>query len=162
MSDPNIGNPGSLPLPPGKNPTGGYRAEIIGVQFGGPLPPPQILEAYERACPGAAHRIIELAEAQSEHRRRMEDKALEGQISAIGMQFRESRRGQIFAFCISAFFLACGSVVVLYGHPWPGSVFGTLGVGGIVTTFINGRENKKDSKTERTDVPATPAKRKRK
>jgi uncharacterized membrane protein len=98
----------------------------------------------------------------------MEEKALDGQIAGMGMQFQEARRGQIFAFCISALFLVCGSVVVIYGHPWPGSIFGTMGVSGIVTTFIRGRTDKdrteEQQKTAQSQVLSksqTPPKRKR-
>ena len=32
--------------------------------FSGPLPPPSILEDYDRVCPGAADRIIKMAEKE--------------------------------------------------------------------------------------------------
>ena len=112
------------------------------VGFAGPLPPPQILQGYELACPGSAHRIIELAEAQSAHRRRMEEKEVDAQIEGMRSQFFEARRGQAFAFCVSVLFLLCGTVAVIWGHSWAGSLFGVMGVSGIVGTFIRGRAEK--------------------
>ncbi|MGO9892663.1 MAG: DUF2335 domain-containing protein [Bryobacteraceae bacterium] len=51
-----IGRPPTPPPPPlGKQP--GYAAIAV-ESFAGPIPPPQILQGYETACPGAAHRII--------------------------------------------------------------------------------------------------------
>jgi uncharacterized membrane protein len=38
------------------------------VEVSGPLPPPQILEYYERVLPGSAHRLLTMAEEQSRHR----------------------------------------------------------------------------------------------
>ena len=154
MSGPIARSPVPPLPPPGRQ--SGY-GDILGVQFAGPLPPPQILQGYEAACPGAANRIIELAEAQSAHRRMMEEKALDAQITGMGEQFHEARRGQIFAFCISALFLVCGSGVVLFGHPWPGAIFGTMGISGIVTTFIRGRSSKAETQ-QTTDQPQPPPK----
>src|ERR1035441_1965106 len=87
----------------------------------------------------------------------MEETALQGNIAGMAMQFREARRGQIFAFCISALFLACGSAVVIYGYPWPGSIFGTMGLGGIVTTFIHGRAEKIETQ-QAENKPQSPPK----
>jgi uncharacterized membrane protein len=40
--------------------------------FAGPLPPPRLLDGYEQIVPGAANRIITLAEEEARHRRREE------------------------------------------------------------------------------------------
>lgn len=36
--------------------------------FSGPIPPPNLLERYEAITPGAADRILTMAENQSKHR----------------------------------------------------------------------------------------------
>jgi uncharacterized membrane protein len=46
----------------------------------GPLPAPEAFAAYERVLPGAADRILKMAESQSEHRQGMESRALTGDI----------------------------------------------------------------------------------
>jgi uncharacterized membrane protein len=132
------------PLPPGK--PGKYSVEVA---FAGPLPPPQILQGYEAACPGAAHRIIEMAEAQSAHRRDMERMALQAQCQGMNLQFFEARLGQCFAFGISALFLICGTITVVHGDPIPGSIFGTMGISGIVATFIHGRSAKPEAEPQK-------------
>ena len=38
----------------------------------GPLPPPKQLSEYEEICPGAAERIIQMAESQITHRQELE------------------------------------------------------------------------------------------
>ncbi|MCS6245397.1 MAG: DUF2335 domain-containing protein [Opitutus sp.] len=45
-----------------------FRAE----SFSGPLPPPDLLEAYERTSSGLADRIVKMAEAEQAHRHRYE------------------------------------------------------------------------------------------
>jgi uncharacterized membrane protein len=75
----------------------------------------------------------------------MEEKELDAQVEGMRMQFHEARRGQVFAFCVSALFLICGAVVVVFGYPWPGALFGTMGISGIVTTFVTGRGSKPES-----------------
>jgi uncharacterized membrane protein len=42
------------------------------VSFSGPLPPPEVLQNYNQITPGAADRIISMAEKQSQHRQESE------------------------------------------------------------------------------------------
>jgi uncharacterized membrane protein len=148
LSPPNPPHPTVPPeLPPGQR--AGYKLEF---GFVGPLPPPQILQGYEQALPGAAHSIIEMAQAQGAHRRAIESRQLEAQIEGMGSQFAEARLGQVFAFCVSALFLLCGTYTINQGHPWPGSFLGTLGVSGIVTTFIRGRHGKNQADKASEDM----------
>jgi len=48
--------------------------------YQGPLPQPEDFAAYERVLPGAADRILKMAENQATHRQGMERKALNGDI----------------------------------------------------------------------------------
>jgi uncharacterized membrane protein len=48
------------------------RAVTESVSFSGPLPPPEVLRAYEEMMPGTAARITEMEEGQSAHRRQRE------------------------------------------------------------------------------------------
>lgn len=45
-------------------------------RYQGPLPPPQMFRDYEDVLPGAAHRIISMAEKEQSHRHRWEADAL--------------------------------------------------------------------------------------
>ena len=46
--------------------------KIVSQKFSGPLPPPELLEGYERILPGAADRILRMAElAQEEDNRQV-------------------------------------------------------------------------------------------
>lgn len=66
---------------------------MIQGEFSGPIPPPSIIEGYERVLPGSADRIITMAEKQSEHRQKMEEKM-------ISAESRDSLLGVIFAFLL--------------------------------------------------------------
>ena len=43
-------------------------AVAVSQSFSGPLPPPEVLEHYERIAPGTAERLLAMAESQSAHR----------------------------------------------------------------------------------------------
>lgn len=98
--------------------------------FTGPLPPPGLLRSYEDACPGAAQRLIAMAEEQGTHRRRLEEKMANAGEAAMKLQFTENKRGQISAVAVAFAFLIAGVWVVVSGHAWPGAVLG-LGGGGV-------------------------------
>jgi hypothetical protein len=59
----------------------------------------------------------------------------------------------VFAFLIAIVFLGCGTYAVISGHPVAGSFFSLIGLGGIVTTFIIGRDAQKE-----VEVPKDEAK----
>jgi uncharacterized membrane protein len=137
-----------FPPPRGKSQSANY---VLEVGFtAGPIPPPEILRGYEEASAGAANRIITMAEDQGRHRREMEKLALEMHREAIKAQFTEARFGQCFAFTVSAISLVLGAVVVIEGHTVPGSLFGLMGLGGIVSSFIRGRSSEEKHVTPST------------
>ena len=70
--------------------------------YSGPIPPPEALARYEEIQPGAADRILKMAEKQQEHRMALETKAIGGQVD-------QSKRGQIFGFI--AIFLCIGAAI---------------------------------------------------
>ena len=70
-------------------------------QYSGPIPHPSILEGFEKIVPGAAERILRMAEQDSEHQREVE-------ILAITSTVKEIRRGQIFGLiAVLCAFIAC-------------------------------------------------------
>jgi uncharacterized membrane protein len=54
-----------------------------------------------------------MAEMEGDHRRRLEEKALDAQIESMRRGYREAQLGQIFAFTISTVFLVGGSYVAV-------------------------------------------------
>jgi len=68
----------------------------------GPIPSPHTLEHYDNIEPGAANRIITMAENQAAHRQFIEKKAISSNV-------RDSLLGVIFAFIIGMTITICGT-----------------------------------------------------
>lgn len=100
--------------------------------FSGPMPHPSILEGYERIVPGAAERILSMAEADSRHMQEM-DKA------ALAEAAKEIKRGQIFGFSIGLAALGASMLAIAMGAPTVAGVIGGTTVVGLVSVFIVGR-----------------------
>lgn len=108
-------------------------AGVIEQHFSGPIPPPNIIEGYENVLPGAADRIIKMAEQQSSHRQQMEQ-------VKVHAESRDSFLGVIFAFilgigCLGACIIMVIKVPVAAGAIC-GSVIGVTGIGSIVSSFL--------------------------
>jgi uncharacterized membrane protein len=76
----------------------------------GPLPPAKEFRDYEQALPGAADRILTMAETQAEHRRKNDNKLLDHSIKKSGL-------GQIFAFTISLLSLGAIFASIFLNQP---------------------------------------------
>ena len=63
------------------------------LMYVGPLPPSNEFGGYEQALPGAANRILAMAEQESDHRRINEDKIVQHSIkkSGLGPEINEKR-----------------------------------------------------------------------
>ena len=79
----------------------GQSITVTEERFSGPLPPPTVIEGYEKACEGAAHRIITMAEEEGAHRRKQEQ---------IDMQqyHLENKRGQWMIFILAIVAMGMG------------------------------------------------------
>lgn len=119
--------------------------EIVGIihqSFSGPIPPPNILSEYSQIIPNGAERIMAMAEAQSEHRRKLETKALK-------TDSRNSLLGVIFAFILGITALFTGALIVYIGKSVSGTIFGSTGMVTLVSAFIYGtRERRKERESK--------------
>ena len=106
-------------------------------EFSGPIPPPSILEGYNQIIPGAAERIIAMAEQETSHRQDMEQ-------TIVINEYREARRGQIFAVVIGSLAIISGAIISVQGAQWAGIAIGGGGVIGLVSVFILGRQGKSE------------------
>ena len=108
----------------------------------GPIPDPITLKGYENICPGAADRIITMAENQAKHRQEI------GKIS-IRSRTGDSKMGIIFGFILALATIISGTVTIWHGHVWSGAILGSAGPVGIVSAFIYGtRSNRKEREQE--------------
>lgn len=104
--------------------------------YSGPLPPSVEMEKYEAICPGAADRILRMAEKQSDHRQSIE-------AATIETMNRRSILGVIFAFIITIAAFILAGVCFYFGHAKAGvGIFGVT-LATIVGTFIYGTNSDK-------------------
>ena len=112
-------------------------AEVIEHRFySGPIPPPDILKEYEKIEKGFANRILEMAENQSLHRKKMENKIVESEINL-------SKKGQYFGLIVSFLFISAATACAILNQPLPASVIGLGGLTNLVSVFVQGRKESK-------------------
>lgn len=97
------------PKPVIANPGGAKVQTRVGTElFRGPLPPPDMLDRYERICPGFSERSLKMVEQQSLSRQTIEKMVLDGKI-------KHEAQGQWMAFVLAIAFLGIGAYS-LYLH----------------------------------------------
>lgn len=103
--------------------------------WSGPLPPPESFGRYEEILPGAADRILTMAEDQSRHRRQMETASLRGK-QRLGLF------GLMTSFYVFMGLLAIATIATVMGQPVYGLPIGGIGLlaflAPIVTRAIGG------------------------
>lgn len=105
----------------------------VSEQFSGPMPHPKHLREYEDTLPGAAERILAMAERNLDHGATMERAAMQAEIAdrKLGMWMGAG----LFALMIGAAF---GTLFVTENPVIPGLFLGAAAIGGVVA-FIKGR-----------------------
>ncbi len=73
-----------------------------------PVPPPDTLQGYENVVKGSAKQILGQARDQTDHRMRLENKAVDAGIE-------NSKRGQWFGFIIAMAVVGVGALAVFTG-----------------------------------------------
>ncbi len=119
----------------------------------GPLPHPDILAGYERACPGAAKQILKWTEEQGQHRREMERvqilAGVEGNKALIRVYSRNTFLGMVSSFLLGLTGIVGGIFLVYKGKSLAG--FGTFFVclGSLVGVYVWGRlQSHRESKDQ--------------
>jgi len=98
----------------------------------GPLPPPEILERYNLIVPGAADRIIGMAEREAKHLQDYE-------MVRLHSTFEERRRGQLFGMIVGLATLSLAGVALFLGHEHAAEILGGSTVVGLAGVFVFGR-----------------------
>lgn len=113
----------------------------ITASFAGPLPPPEILVQYNEAVPGAADRIITMAEKQAAHRM-----SLESQV--VAADIKRSNRGLICGVIVSLAFLAGAMALILAGHDTAGIAIASVDIIGLAGVFVYGSLNRRRERSD--------------
>lgn len=121
----------------------------------GPLPHPRILEGYETTCPGAADRIIKMAEKQQEHRMSMEK-------SVVSAGNRDSKLGIICGTIVCLAVIIAGVIMTFVADSAAVGAFLSLsGLGSLVGTFIYGTRSNSKERVKKAQNKKTSSERKK-
>ena len=125
--------------PQGKSEGGVVRHIQATVQgFSGPLPPPEALERYNQVLPGAAERILSMAESQHSHRQFLEKCVVTSNVKA-------QKRGTILGFMIAMVVVLGGMWLIHEGKSLTGFAVTLTALVSLVGVFVYAkREERKD------------------
>ena len=128
---------------------------IVSSQFSGPIPPPEALAKYDSVVPGAAERILKMAENEAAARIRNSEKELaarirneeketDNEVQITKNLVRTSYLGIFFAFAsiLLLAILACFALIRDYPTVATGVVVAMASVAGIFILFRNRKTNK--------------------
>ena len=125
-----------------------HSVTTISIQW--PLPPPATLEDYERVLPGAAERILRLAELQAGHRRDVETTVIESDV-------RRATRGQVLAFVLALSTILGGLVLIGLGRSVEGLASLLLAVTSMVAVFVvSRRADREELERKRSRLQSMP------
>lgn len=131
---------------PNDNPAQNHLALVSQAQFTGPIPPPAILEQYDRLVPGAAERILQMAEAESRHRQVLEKQAQQANIENARREleiadyqsraaFHSDLIGQVFGLLVSLTCIA-GAIYLAAIEPWVAGALAAIPSAAVIQAFF--------------------------
>ena len=109
-----------------------------GTFYAGPLPSPALLKQFDDVVPGAAERIIKMAEEQEKHRQQLESLVIKNDTL-------KSLLGTIFGFIIAAGGFGGGLYAAFTGQPFFGGSVSIATLGSVVGVFIYGTKTRERS-----------------
>lgn len=105
----------------------------------GPLPPAEDMAAYDRALPGAAHEIMQMAIREQSHRHEM-GRADVAQRKAIADGFiKQDRLGKWLGFTIAMSVLLLACLMAVLGKEGLAVVLAGIDLLGLAAVFVTGR-----------------------
>lgn len=119
----------------------------------GPLPPAEMLADYDAILPGAADRILTMAEKQQNHRQAMESKVLDSHIE-------RSSHGLYAGLVVALVGLGVSAYGLFLGYPWASTVLAGGILLSLVSVFVYGKKHR-DDELEEKKKPTTPPTKKR-
>jgi len=113
----------------------------------GPLPAPDVFGQYDQIVPGAAERIIAMAESQANHRQKLE-------LIAVKSGSRDSLLGLIFGLIIGLSAIIGSVLTIMSGKEQGGAALGITGLASLVGVFVYGsrqRRLEREAKMQRVN-----------
>jgi uncharacterized membrane protein len=117
---------------------------VSATSFSGPLPPPEILARYDQVIPGAAKKIIGMADRQSRHRQSLERLVIESDV-------RRSKTGLRAGLAVCLTGILVGGSLVYLGHDAAGAAITAVPTAGLIGVFVYGTASRRREREEKTD-----------
>ncbi|MDD2341423.1 MAG: DUF2335 domain-containing protein [Tolumonas sp.] len=131
------------------------RSMMIAETHQGPLPPARTLAGYEKVLPGAAERVMQMAEKEQAHRHEMQkqhqQKTLELQSKAVTEQLQINKTGQKYGFIIATFVLCLAGLMSIMDHQAVALALVAIDVVGLAAVFVVGRLSPKSEPESKDD-----------
>ena len=124
----------------GETPVVHIEETTTAVRWEAPLPPPALLEQYDRVVPGLAGRIADQARDSESHIREIEKKAL-----TAAVEYRT--RGQWMGFAALLAILGISAFAIATGDSWVAGIALSI-VTGTAAVFVLGTLKKRDGKRQ--------------
>jgi len=124
---------------------GTFQITASGVHYAGPLPHPDILVKYNEAHPGAADRIIAMAEKQAAHRQELEK-------TVVTANCHNSKRGPIYGFIICMTAIGGGVYLIQLGKGAAGLASIITALASLAVVFVYGRTKQKQELEQKSDT----------
>lgn len=109
----------------------------------GPWPHPEMLRQYELILPGAADRMITMAERQMEHRHDMERNVVVGGT-------RRATGGLVAGLIVALAFGWWSYELVIHGYGVAGTILGSFDLVSLVSVFVIGRNKQAEERIRKT------------
>jgi uncharacterized membrane protein len=120
------------------------------LRYSGPLPPPEALERYNQVLPGAAERIIAMAESQHSHRQELEKHVIKSNVSA-------QKLGTILGFIVAMTVVVGGMFLVHEGRSGEGLAAILTALASLVGVFLYSKHEQQKDLARKTEALANAA-----
>ena len=123
---------------------------LVQASWSGPLPPPGALQQYDAVAPGAANRILVMAENVQQHEIDLEkaasareDMTLSLADKTLTSDVSQSKRGLWFAFIIALLVIGLGAFLIFLGKEILGLAVTLTPLAALAGLFVYGTESRK-------------------
>lgn len=125
----------------GKNDNGQEMKVVHQEAYQGPLPHPDLLKKFDEIVPGAAERILLMAEKEQNQRHQLEVKIVENDGIIFKEEIKLKRRGLLCAFILAFLIIIGGIYLLLTDKSLEGFslILGSIGM--IITPFFFSKTN---------------------
>lgn len=127
----------------GKNNKGQEMKVVHEEAYQGPLPHPDLLKKFEEITPGAAERILLMAEKEQQHRHQLEIEIVTKENNNIKSEISLKNKGLFCAFILALLIIVGGIYLLMTNKSLEGFglILGTIGM--IIAPFFFNKTNNK-------------------